>query len=175
MLLSPAGYLGLVRLSPTTIHLGASLRPNLCNASHGPLSVIRSILASCNFPLTLPTETPFTGTGPLTSHRKTVAGHRVLAVGDACGYVEPFTGEGISWAIRAAIAATTLLPENPADWPADLPAQWQKKYTEEIAHRQRWCRRLRTILHRPRLASACMNLATWLPWIPKQMAHAISA
>ena len=42
-----------------------------------------------------------------------MAGYRVMVVGDSCGYVEPFTGEGMSWAIRGAIAVTSVLPNEP--------------------------------------------------------------
>jgi flavin-dependent dehydrogenase len=46
------------------------------------------------------------GTLPLTRRTPRPAGHRVLVVGDAAGYVEPFTGEGMAWALATASAAT---------------------------------------------------------------------
>jgi len=175
MLVAPDGYVGLVRLPAGRLHIGASLNPQACNTRHGPAPVIARILDHCQTPVPAALfSATFTGTGPLTVHRQRVAGHRVLALGDAGGYVEPFTGEGISWAIRSAIEAANLLPENSADCRHTLAHQWQHRHATAIRHRQRYCRSLRQILHRPALAALCMSLATRLPGIPAILAAKIS-
>ncbi len=176
MYVGAEGYVGLVHQANGKLHIGASLDPAASNRFRGPMHVIRHLLKSCgNAELPDIEHAPFHGTGPLTRRRAAVGGHRVLAIGDACGYVEPFTGEGISWAIRGARAAVNLLPHNSEHWPDSLPATWGQLHAKEIGQRQFWCRRLRNVIRRPALASACMTAARCAPWIPEIMARRISA
>ena len=60
------------------------------------------------------------GTGVMTRRRSRLGGHRVLAAGDAAGYVEPFTGEGMAWAVRSAALAAAMLPGAGEAWPGEL-------------------------------------------------------
>lgn len=54
--------------------------------------------------------TPVRGVGPLASRVRRVAGPGYLLVGDAAGFLDPFTGEGIFRALRgAALAADAVL------------------------------------------------------------------
>ncbi len=170
------GYVGVVRLGGDRVHIGAAISPKMCNQKHGPAAVIREILSASEFSLpvtALPAE--FAGTGPLCVRRPCVAGPRVLAVGDACGYAEPFTGEGISWAIRGAIEAAAILPEQPDQWDGRSCGRWQERYECEIRARQCWCRRLRMLIHRPALGGACMRFAAHFPGAAAQLAQRISA
>lgn len=171
-----AGYVGIVRLAGGRLHVGAALAPGACHARRGPARVIEGILRGCRCkaPEGL-SAAEFAGTGPLTGSRGRVAAERVLVVGDSCGYVEPFTGEGISWAVRGAMAATALLPARPEEWSDDAPGMWQRRYGAEIRRRQRWCRGLREILHRPAVAAGCARMASYFPWAPEMVARRISA
>src|SRR5262249_50321451 len=139
------------RLDDARIHVGAALDPAECHAAGGPLPVMRDLLESAGHRFPAAHNAAIAGTGRLTCRREQLGGHRVLAVGDACGYVEPFTGEGISWAIRGAISATHLLPGDPCHWLAALPSAWRELYDRGIGARQWWCRRFRSILQRPLL------------------------
>ncbi|MFM9170747.1 MAG: hypothetical protein ACKOTD_11730, partial [Phycisphaerales bacterium] len=64
------------------------------------------------------------GTPALTRRRACVAAPRILVTGDAAGYVEPFTGEGLGWAIATGAAAGRLAahmraaPDAWRAWPA---------------------------------------------------------
>jgi flavin-dependent dehydrogenase len=114
------------------------------------------------------------GTASLTRHRKQRGGHRVLAIGDACGYVEPFTGEGIAWAVAGAREAVRLLPAPGEPWPSDLPMRWQKQHDRLIAGKQRWCRGMRPIMRHPELAPVIMTVANAVPTITRWVATRIS-
>jgi flavin-dependent dehydrogenase len=176
MCVGGAGYVGLVRLADGRTHVGAALWPEACHARHGPQGVIQQILAQCRQPAIAElAEARFLGTGPLTVRRAMVAGPRVLAVGDACGYVEPFTGEGISWAIRGAVAAAGVLPERAGDWHDGLMGAWQERFETVVRQRQRWCGRLRGVLGRPLLAAGCVALARYWPGMPARVAQRICA
>jgi flavin-dependent dehydrogenase len=60
-------------------------------------------------------------------------------VGDAAGYVEPFTGEGIGWALRSAVLASSLLADGVDAWDASLEDRWTKLHDRTIRGHQRHC------------------------------------
>ena len=47
--------------------------------------------------------------GPLAFEVKQASGHRTLLVGDTCGFIDPFTGEGINYAFLSADLAEPVL------------------------------------------------------------------
>jgi flavin-dependent dehydrogenase len=175
MLVGTHGYVGLVRHADGRVHVGAAVNPAACNQAGGARRIVASILEENDMPLPQLETADFEGTRPLTGRRRTLGGYRVLTIGDACGYVEPFTGEGISWAIRGAIAAARLLPARSTDWPPSLPAAWAERYDHEIARRQVWCRWMRQLIRHPPAAGACLRAAIWAPWLPRILARRISA
>ena len=51
---------------------------------------------------------------PIYDHREPISTHRILLVGDAAGLVDPFSGEGIRFAIKSGrLAAEAILDGNP--------------------------------------------------------------
>lgn len=175
MFIGSDGYVGVVAQNNGRVHLGAAVDPAACNRRGGPLRVMENILRECGQTFADLDQAEFEATGPLTAKRRRAGGYRVLAVGDSCGYVEPFTGEGMAWAISGAIAAVKLLPRRAEHWPVDLASQWQAAHERQVARRQVWCRWLREIVKRPRIAAACLNLARQVPWAPAMIARRIGA
>ncbi|HEX4124674.1 MAG TPA: NAD(P)/FAD-dependent oxidoreductase [Tepidisphaeraceae bacterium] len=160
------GYVGLVRLSDGRVHLAAALNPRRCRAEGGPGIVIEIILASTGIIMGPALDSAkLRGTGAMTRRRDRLGGHRVLAVGDASGYVEPFTGEGMAWAVRSAALAAAMLPRAGEEWPAELPARWQAAHAAAIGGRQRLCRAARPIVRHPGVVSALIGCGSLLPWI----------
>ena len=90
----------------------------------------------------------------MTRQRRALGGHRVLVLGDACSYVEPFTGEGIAWALRTAAAIVPMLPAAGGSWPGDLPRRWLEVHRGVVGRQQWLCRALRPMMHAPALAAA---------------------
>ncbi|MBS0191663.1 MAG: FAD-dependent monooxygenase [Phycisphaerales bacterium] len=94
------GYLGMVRLADGSIDAAAALDPAFTKQVGGPGGAVASLI-----PHLLPEErrvletAAWRGTPKLTRIRR-VEGPGVLVVGDAAAYVEPFTGEGMTWALR---------------------------------------------------------------------------
>jgi flavin-dependent dehydrogenase len=66
--------------------------------------------------------TPVRGAGPLRQHAARRAVGRVLLVGDASGYVDALTGEGISVGLAQARAAVDAVAR---DRPHDYEAAWR--------------------------------------------------
>jgi flavin-dependent dehydrogenase len=178
MCVGAEGYVGLVRVSGDSamprVHVGAALLPAACHARRGPLAVVRGILG-CTVGCEIPEGIRFTGTGILTRRRDVVGCGRVLAIGDACGYVEPFTGEGIAWAIQGAVAAVEMLPQCAAAIADDVGSRWQERFENEIRPRQRWCRGMRRVVADERLAKMGVAAARVVPWGAREIARRISA
>ncbi|HEX4816216.1 MAG TPA: NAD(P)/FAD-dependent oxidoreductase [Nonomuraea sp.] len=70
-----------------------------------------------------PAVTPVRGAGPLRQAVRARRAGRVLLVGDAAGYVDALTGEGVSLAVRSAELLVRCLAENR---PEDYDAGWRR-------------------------------------------------
>ncbi|MGH9798232.1 MAG: NAD(P)/FAD-dependent oxidoreductase, partial [Candidatus Polarisedimenticolia bacterium] len=116
-------------------------------ASH-PLTLARMVRARPAGPLR--------ATGPLARSVRSAVADGALLVGDAAGFYDPFTGEGIGMALRGAALAAGLLPDLLAR--GDLTDRSLAPY--EAARRAAFSARLRldallqTVIARPRLAAA---------------------
>ncbi|MER6770250.1 FAD-dependent monooxygenase [Streptomyces bacillaris] len=73
--------------------------------------------------LTGPGATPVRGAGPLRQRARGPRAGRVLLVGDAAGYTDALTGEGIALAVATATAAVGCLV---AGRPEEYPARWRR-------------------------------------------------
>ena len=66
------------------------------------------------------------GTAGLTRRTRPLAQERLFVLGDAAGYVEPFTGEGIAWALASGHAVAPLALEAMERWDPRLARAWSK-------------------------------------------------
>ena len=115
------------------------------------------------------------GTPLLTRRRARYGTHRVLAVGDACGYIEPFTGEGITWALESAMLVADFLPHDLGRWEQQWPMRWRATVTRALAREQRLCQVMRFILHRPPWVRGMMLAASVMPSIGEVVARTLDA
>ena len=160
------GYVGTVRLAGGQVHVAAALDPSACRRTGGPGELVGEILG---MPMR---HAKFQGTGLLTRKRRNLGGHRVLAVGDACGYVEPFTGEGIAWAIRGARSAVEVLPRETRHWHLMVVTDWQQQHAAAV--RTHWCRTLRRLARWPAAARAGVMLGNVVPVIARGIGQRVS-
>ena len=147
------GYVGQVRIDPQTVHVAAALDLAACKLAGSPAQLAARILQRPSL-----AGEKWTGTGRLTRRRKQLGAAGVLTVGDACGYVEPFTGQGIAWAIQAAIEATGLLLRDETN----AVQQWNHRHRKTVGRSQRGCRAVRYSLQHPAIGSAAVAaLSLW--------------
>jgi flavin-dependent dehydrogenase len=100
----------------------------------------------------------------LTRRAARLSAERVLAVGDAVGYVEPFTGEGMAWALVSGALAGPLAAEACGrTWEEELADRWARLYHHHIGRRQRLCRVTAGVLRRPRLVGAAIRMLRHVP------------
>lgn len=158
------GYVGLVRAEDGITNIAAALDPEWCSNIGGPSQAIAEILGSAGFPgIDNLRDVHWRGTPHLTRWRRALGAERVLILGDAAGYVEPFTGEGMAWALADAAAATSLVRDAVADWDDGIVARWSALHARNVRTRQRVCRGVSKILRRPRLLGAALPAMNALP------------
>ena len=115
------GYIGSVRLPDGTVDIAAAVDPRRLRAAESVAACALELLGrDARDPRAL-SDARWKGTPQLTRRRERVAAEGILVVGDAAGYVEPFTGEGMTWAIgtgRAAGELAVVAREPHLAWPA---------------------------------------------------------
>lgn len=160
------GYVGLVRLRDGAVDIAAALDPRAIKDAGGPVQLMERVLKVCGLKPDGVWPVKVAGTGLLTRQRLCVAAPGLLIAGDAAGYVEPFTGEGMTWAacggsMAGQLAATCA--------PNEAAARWRVWHRQQIAARQRVCGVLTGALRLPGAAA----LATWaVRWLPPARAAA---
>ncbi|HEX7129234.1 MAG TPA: FAD-dependent monooxygenase [Rhodanobacteraceae bacterium] len=158
------GYVGLVRAEDGIANVAAALDPEWCGETGGPARAISEILAGAGLPaIRHLREVHWRGTPHLTRVRRALGAERVLALGDAAGYVEPFTGEGMAWAIADAAAVVPLVCEAVADWSDGIIARWGALHARNVRARQRVCRGVSRVLRHPRLLAAALPMLDAAP------------
>jgi flavin-dependent dehydrogenase len=144
------GYVGLVRVEDGLLNIAAALAPDFVKGAGGPPQALAVVLDEAGFP-PIPSlfQADWHGTPPLTRRTHRTAARRVLLLGDAAGYIEPFTGEGMAWAFAAAAATAPFVSRGIANWDVALEDEWQATLRLLVLRRQRWCRALAWALRHP--------------------------
>ncbi|MFI4917590.1 MAG: NAD(P)/FAD-dependent oxidoreductase [Phycisphaerales bacterium JB060] len=160
MAVARAGYLGRVALPDGRVDFAAAVQPTFVRRSGSPIAALRAIWRSAGLDETDVPDGPWRGTPALTRSRRAQDG-RILRVGDAAGYVEPFTGEGMSWALHAAsnivgdaVACTKHGPS---------ASNWARTLHALLALRHRRCRAVSLAVRSPGLVSMGVRAASIMP------------
>lgn len=143
MAYGPAGYVGITAIERGRFDIAAAVDPNALAAASSPGRLIQEILQASGSTLTTDWEKlPWHGTPRLTQHTTPTASHRCLVIGDAAAYVEPFTGEGIGWAMQSGVLAALLLAGPVHLWDGAIESRWKLLFEQSIGNRHRFCRAL---------------------------------
>jgi len=161
MACGPGGYVGLVRVEAGRLNIAAAFDAAFIRDAGSPGDAVARTLAAAGFPtIESAGSTRWHGTPALTRQRRAITGDRLLVVGDSAGYVEPFTGEGMAWALAGGAAAGALAA---AGWRADTAARWAAMHRRTVRRRQGVCRLVAATLRRPTLTRAAVDLLRWFP------------
>jgi flavin-dependent dehydrogenase len=159
-----AGYVGLVRLEDGRLDLAAALDAAAVRVQHGPGPVAEQVLQETGWPRPSGlADRYWKGTPALTRHARQVALERVFSLGDAAGYVEPFTGEGMAWALASAEALAPLVQRAVQRWTPELIDEWTYVYKRIVTRRQLLCRVTAALLRRPGLMRTVVGILAWIP------------
>jgi len=176
------GYCGLVRLEDGRLDLAAAVDRHMLAAAGGPAAGMVHLLRSASGngrattafdgSLDAVATATFRATPPLTHHSPRIAGRsqRIFRVGDAASYVEPFTGEGIGWALASGrLLAESLLVDGATSGPlsaADIVAaadRYPLLHKRLFAAHHARCRWVAHGVRHPHLVSGAVQLAAVLP------------
>jgi flavin-dependent dehydrogenase len=158
------GYVGLVRLEDGHLNIAAAFDPRFVKHWHHPGRAAETILADAGFPPIVGlSQWDWRGTPPLTRRISPRAMHRIFVLGDAAGYVQPFTGEGIGWALAAGLAVSDLAIRGAEQWHASLEREWHHLYQKTVASRQFLCKALALVLRHRILTSAMIAVLFRFP------------
>ncbi len=175
MACSPGGYVGAVRLEDGRLDLAAALDRRRLQDSETPAAAVSKILQEnglCSPPGL--ESLHFRGTPPLTRRRRHVAAERLFVLGDAAGYLEPFTGEGMSWATQQSLLLTPIVMRAAAGWSAGLAEQWQSCFERFLKERQGVCRVATWLVRRPVIAQAAVATLRRFPGLAGPWVHAVN-
>lgn len=161
MAVGEGGYVGLVRLEDGSLDVAAALD---ATAAGRPAEAVRRLLEGAAFPaLGGEPSDGWRGTPRLTRRLPTRGADRLFAVGDAAGYVEPFTGEGIGWALAGARTLAPIALEGIREWRADLVRAWDRAHERTVGEAARLCRAVSWTLRHPVLTRAGLAALTRVP------------
>jgi flavin-dependent dehydrogenase len=160
------GYVGVVRLEDGRLAVAAAFDSPLVKLAGTPGKAASAILRQAGLaPIPSLSELPWRGTPRLTRRAGKRAFCRLFVLGDAAGFVEPFTGEGIAWALASSVAVTPLAIQAIRSWDPSLEHQWIAKYQGVVARRQIVCRAAASLLRRPRLIDLLVRILSALPFL----------
>ena len=176
MAVAPHGYCGIVGLEDGRLDLAAAVDRRLIARAGGPAAAITQLLrtaggdhlGSIGFDRVLEAvaAATFRATPPLT-HQSPLLGspsRRILRVGDAAGYVEPFTGEGMGWALASGriLAESLLIDPGSGNLVADA-SRYEHQHERLFAGHHARCLRVARGVRHPTVVSAAVRLAAAMP------------
>lgn len=169
------GYVGLVRLEDGRLDVAAAFDVAFLKERGGLGAAAEAVLAEVGWP-PIPglAELPWKGTPALTRRARQLGGERWFAVGDAAGYVEPFTGEGMAWAVMSAAALAPLAARGVHRWDVALMCEWEATHRRLIGARQRVCRVVSRVLRSPALTTCAVRALGVLPVLSRPVVASLN-
>ena len=177
MFVGPGGYLGVVNQGGGVMHVAGLVSGSRGGPRH-PLEFIESIAGRFDVLRETGIERVLAsarrtvlGAGPMPDRPRRVAGARVALVGDAAGYAEPFTGEGMAWALHSAAAlAGSVAGVSPGSWSTRTARGYLRHWAATVGCRQRVCRGLAWALERPGLVAVAPRHRAVACWLARRVA-----
>ena len=158
MAVGEGGYVGMVRVEDGSLNVAAALSSLALKGAGSPEALVASILQGGGWPELPSPELGWKGTPELTRRPRVPGAERLFAVGDASGYVEPFTGEGMFWALSGARALAPLAALAATSWHPDLLSEWTRVHGRLVGRAQRLCRIMAWTLSRPLLTRSLLRV-----------------
>lgn len=168
MAVGPSGYVGAVRTGTGSLTVAAALDRAWIREHRSPGSAVNAVLTEAGLsPLVAAPTQGWRGTPLLTRGSQKTAGHRVFSVGDAAGYVEPFTGEGMTWALAGAGALAPIVVRATDRWDPALQDEWRWTHERIVRRSQRLCRAVAWSSHRPAISRTVLGVLSAWPGIAR--------
>jgi|LakMenEpi03Aug12_release.lakeMendotaPanAssembly.Ray.scaffolds.fasta_scaffold01085_14 flavin-dependent dehydrogenase len=174
MLVAPNGYVGLCKTDGGYYDIAAAVDPTEVRGKNSIPATIDSIVEYCGYrPDAVWHTKPWMTTPHLTRASNPVAIPRVFLVGDSIGYIEPFTGEGMSWALASGFAVVPLIASAiRCNSYEDSSSKWNQWAIQQRRFSQSVCRWVAKQARMPRRAQWVLRVCDWFPpirnWIVRK-------
>ena len=176
MVMGRYGYVGLVRVEDGRLNVAAAFDPAAVSAAGSPAGAVAEVLSEAGLP-SLP-ESPllgWRGTPALTRAPGAVVSERLFRVGDAAGYVEPFTGEGMAWAFSGACALAPIATDAAREWTPAHALAWSQAHGQGSHRGQAVCRAVAWGLRQPRLSRVTVRILAHAPGLARPVVRLVES
>ena len=169
------GYTGLVRLEDGRLDIAAALDASAIKRQGGIGPLVEQILSESNMPVPAALlEAAWHGTARLTQRREHVGGKNYFVVGDAAGYIEPFTGEGMAWALATGRGVVPYAFDYLHGHVAEALAGWATRRRTLIGRRMHRCRAVSHLLRYPTVVSIAVRVLATAPGLARPFVNALN-
>jgi flavin-dependent dehydrogenase len=176
MAVASSGYVGIAAVDGQRLDVAAAVDPWALAAAVSPGALVARIVEEAGLvdaPLRALANAVWRGTPRLTRQCRPLGTHRCLLIGDAAGYVEPFTGEGIGWAMQSAVLASELVSDQLDDWDAGLVRRWQRLHQRAVGRSQWYCRAISRLLRYESLSRLAVSSLRCAPGLARPVVRRI--
>jgi flavin-dependent dehydrogenase len=163
------GYVGQAIMEDGRVDMAAALDPLAVKRAGGTGELAAAILERSGFPAYAGLASlAWKGTPHLTRHAPQLGAERLFVLGDAAGYIEPFTGEGMAWALAGAgLVAPLALRGARHGWDPELLVRWRGAYHRKVTRRQIICRITADLLRRPIATQVMVRTLSFAPFLSR--------
>jgi flavin-dependent dehydrogenase len=169
-------YVGLVRVEGNRLNVAAAFDTEFLRECGAPHVAAQRVLDAAKLPVLAEMATAtWRGTPPLTRRVRPTALRRLLIIGDAARYIEPFTGEGIAWALESGGEAANLVHATLDDWSETTCSAWETQYARRFTASQRRCRTIAAGLRHPLITAIGMHTLRIAPGVAQPFVNAMNA
>lgn len=176
MAVAAVGYVGATVVEGGRIDVAAAFDQSYLRACGGPAKAANAVLMKAGYaPIHATIPAKWKGTPPLTRRVPVLGAERVLVIGDAAGYIEPFTGEGMAWALTSGYAVAPLVVRAVLHDDPLLVQQWQHIYRRHVGSRQLACRGVATLLRYPSAVRTLLQVLSWEPALASRLMRYVNA
>ncbi len=164
MVVGRTGYVGTAVTADGRTVVGAALDRDALRRPGGVGGLLAALWKEAGVPpVPGAGKARWTGTASLTRSVRVPAAPGLVLVGDAAAYEEPFTGEGMTWALASALAAAPLVAEAASGRWRDLAPRWTRIHRRLLGLRRLRCRTVARAVRSPSLAAAAVLLLSRFP------------
>ncbi|HEU5117544.1 MAG TPA: NAD(P)/FAD-dependent oxidoreductase [Isosphaeraceae bacterium] len=175
MAVGRSGYVGVVRVGNGLLNVAGAFDRGFVRDSGGPGEAARAVIEGAGYP-PVPDlgRVRWLGTVGLTRKVRPVGGDRLFLIGDAAGYVEPFTGEGMGAALTTARGVAPLAVRAVSRWTPSLARDWARLYHRLVGRGQVVCRGLTLATRNPWVARGAFALSEGAPEVSRHLIHILN-
>ncbi|MCA9192510.1 MAG: FAD-dependent monooxygenase [Planctomycetales bacterium] len=167
MTIDKQAYIGMATVEAGQVDIAAAIEPRLLAHGVRPWQIVSQILTrngqgfACEWE-----QFDWLATPHLTRRSTKCSDYRLIVIGDSLGYAEPFTGEGMSWALRTAELAVPIVRQASV-WSAGIEEFWEREIRQKVVKKQWISRQLMQLVRHPRWTHCAARVCQQVPAIQR--------